>query len=68
VNCWYISDVRLPGTPRYLTRGYRTRELARVFRSSLRQLGHSVAHERECNVLSFVSIAVNAVVKQVSSV
>jgi hypothetical protein len=68
VNCWYISDVRLPGTPRYLAGGYRARELGRVFRSSQRQLGHSVAHERECNVLSFVSIAVNAVVKQVSSV
>jgi hypothetical protein len=68
VNCWYISDVRLPGTPRYLAGGYRTRELARVFRSSQRQLGHSVAHGNECNVLSCVSIAVHAVVKQVSSV
>jgi uncharacterized protein YqgV (UPF0045/DUF77 family) len=48
--------------------GTETRELARVFRSSHRQLGHSVAHGSECNVLSCVSIAVHAVVKQVPSV
>jgi hypothetical protein len=60
VNCEDISDVRLPGTPRYLAGGYRTRELARVFRRSQRQLGHSVAHERECNVLSVSQFALNA--------
>jgi hypothetical protein len=68
MNCWDISDVRLPRTPRYPAGGYRTQELARVFRRSHRQLRHSVAHGSECNVLSRVSIAVHAVVKQVPSV
>jgi hypothetical protein len=52
--------VRLPGTHRYLAGGYRTRELARVFRRSHRQLGHSVAHERECTMLSVSQFALNA--------
>jgi hypothetical protein len=52
--------VRLPGTHRYLAGGYRTRELARVFRRSQRQLGHSVAHERECTMLSVSQFALNA--------
>jgi hypothetical protein len=62
-----MNNAGLPRVHRYPAGGYRTRELARVFRSSHRQLGHSVAYGSECSVLSCVSIAVHAVVKQVSS-
>jgi D-Tyr-tRNAtyr deacylase len=60
--------VSLHGTLRYLAGGYRTRELARVFRCSQRQLGHSVAYEHECAVLSASQFALYALVKRKSSV
>jgi hypothetical protein len=61
--------VRLPGTPRYLAGGYRTRELARVFRSSHRQPGHSVAHEQvDARCCETFQLLLCALVKSMSSV